>query len=138
MIAVALVQEIRENKSSYELDQQSILNRLDIPDSVKANLMNNLEPYFQAIEVSGYEKNKVRKMMLVGNTGKNLENLNCNIAFEYISKLIIINDKAHILFSRIWEDQFLCLIASAQGEIDRLPRRFEWNEVYGTLDNQLT
>ena len=84
MIAVALLKEIRDNTSSYELDFWSILKRLDLPDSVKANLFSNLEPYLQAIEVSGYEKNKIRKMMIVGNTGKNLEPCDYVTVFKLI------------------------------------------------------
>ena len=72
MIAVAMVKDMlySQNKDvSGPGKHRAILERLDIPDTVKANLTVNLKPYLQAIEVSGYEKYKVRKLMLVGNTG---------------------------------------------------------------------
>ena len=72
MIAVAMVKDMLDshNQDGSGSDKLlPILEYLDIPDTVKANLMFNLKPYLQAIEVSGYEKNKVRKLMIVGNTG---------------------------------------------------------------------
>ena len=72
MIAVAMVKDMLDSHNQDERGSDKllpILERLDIPDTVKANLVVNLKPYLQAIEVSGYEKNKVRKLMIVGNTG---------------------------------------------------------------------
>ncbi len=47
-----------------------IMEYLDLPDIVKQNIKQNLMPYLGAIELDGYEPYKMRKMMIVGNTGK--------------------------------------------------------------------
>ena len=69
MIAVAIVKHMKDQDENVSDKFLPIIRSLDIPDTVKANLNVSLKPYLQAIEVSGYEKNKIRKLMIVGNTG---------------------------------------------------------------------
>ena len=61
MISVALVKNMQKDHPA--------LKSLDIPDTVKDNLQYNLKPYLHAVNLSGIEKNTIRKMMIVGNTG---------------------------------------------------------------------
>ena len=77
-----MVKYLRDSHNQDDFEELlPILERLDIPDTVKANLKVNLRPYLQAIEVSGYEKNKVRKLMIVGNTGIKRYLLKCKAVY---------------------------------------------------------
>ena len=50
------------------LEQYS--DALDLPSNVRTNLSDDLLPYLKAIQISGYESNKRRKVFVIGNTGK--------------------------------------------------------------------
>ena len=50
-------------------DKEEILHYVDLPDNIKRDLSSNLKLYLQAIELFGYEAKKIRKMMVMGNTG---------------------------------------------------------------------
>ena len=67
IIAVALTKsaEYPPNHQDYQL----ILSHLDLPGNVKKDLKLNLGPYLQAVVLSGFEEKKMRKMMVMGNTG---------------------------------------------------------------------
>ena len=69
MISVALVKNMQEEGSFYD-QNPPIIELLDIPDVVKENLSTNLKPYLEGVNLSGIENKTIRKMMLVGNTGK--------------------------------------------------------------------
>ena len=51
--------------------RQIIISCLDLPDNVKKNVKQNFIPYLHAVELDGYDEHTIRKMMIVGNTGKN-------------------------------------------------------------------
>ena len=68
MISIALVKNMREKFTNID-QYEPILKLLDLPDTVKQDLKNNLKRYLQAVNLSGIEKNTIRKMMVVGNTG---------------------------------------------------------------------
>ena len=53
-----------------ETFETDIRRYLYLPEIVKDNLPRNLIPFLEAIELDGYEERKIRKMMIVGNTGK--------------------------------------------------------------------
>ena len=52
-----------------DMAKRQILPLLNLPDSVKQNLDQNLEPYLKAIELDGYDEQTIRKMMVMGNRG---------------------------------------------------------------------
>ena len=51
-------------------------DRLQLPANVRTNPTDDLLPYLKAVQVSGYESNKRRKVFVIGNTGKRF-NLLC-------------------------------------------------------------
>ena len=69
-IAVALaVLPLDTLPPDFEDYRPAIVEELQIPANIKRNLRANIKPYLQDIELLGYEKKIVRKMMLVGNSG---------------------------------------------------------------------
>ena len=42
---------------------------LELPTNIKTNINEDLLPYLNAIQMSGYETNKTRKVFAMGNTG---------------------------------------------------------------------
>ena len=48
----------------------TIISCLYLPEVVKKNLKQNFIRYLHAVELEGYDEHTIRKMMIVGNTGK--------------------------------------------------------------------
>ena len=66
-VFVAMAMEV----TGYQgLLRGAIISCLYLPENVKKNLTQNFIPYLHAVELDGYDEHTIRKMMIVGNTGK--------------------------------------------------------------------
>ena len=58
------------NNSSYDAVMKITDHLLHLPLNIRKNPMKDLLPYLKAVEKSGYESNKRRRVFVIGNTGK--------------------------------------------------------------------
>ena len=65
LIAVALNSFMREHPHRKE-----ILNSVSLPDFVQQDIDTRLKAYLSAISLNGFSKQKIRKMIVLGNRGK--------------------------------------------------------------------
>ena len=65
LIAVALNSYMRKHAHRKE-----ILNSLSLPDFVQQDIDTRLKAYLRAISLNGFSKQKIRKMIVLGNKGK--------------------------------------------------------------------
>ena len=49
--------------------KKSILSKLSLPPFIKEDLNSRLKPYLEAVQLDGYDKRKIRKMIMLGNKG---------------------------------------------------------------------
>ena len=54
---------------SSHIETSGILNKLNLPDFVKQDIVGRIKPYLEAIEMDGCSKIKIRKVIVLGNKG---------------------------------------------------------------------
>ena len=51
------------------MEKSDILNKLNLPDFVKQDIVGRIKPYLEAIEIDGCSKIRIRKVIVLGNKG---------------------------------------------------------------------
>ena len=71
IIATAFVAR-KQYSTNHKYDDVIKINDhlLHLPRNIRKNPMKDLLPYLKAVEESGYESNKRRRVFVIGNTGK--------------------------------------------------------------------
>ena len=71
IIATAFVARKQYSANPAHDDVMKIKDHLlNLPPNIRKNPMKDLLPYLKAVEKSGYESNKRRRVFVIGNTGK--------------------------------------------------------------------
>ena len=71
ILATAFVQRKYDSSAANNDTISDLLDdRLQLPANIRTNPTDDLLPYLNAVQVSGYESNKRRKVFVIGNTGK--------------------------------------------------------------------
>ena len=107
---------------SGHIETSGILNKMNLPDFVKQDIVGRIKPYLEAIEMDGCSKTKIRKVIVLGNKG----------IFKHIDSLSIFRLDSRYLFNvarfclcflsfklilRRRKNKFLCVFAKEKGGV---------------------
>ena len=94
IIATAFVQRKYDSSAANnEKISDLVDDRLQLPANIRTNPTDDLLPYLNAVQVSGYESNKRRKVFIIGNTGKRFTLLCIEFRYANFLKNLLIKKK---------------------------------------------
>ena len=108
MSAIAGLASIIAGSRMDASTKTELRRRLNLPEPITENLQTYLHNYLRSIKYAGYEKKRIRKLMILGNVGEKITimlQIYCFISYNGQPK---INLSIFCKFYSFWKDKFIC------------------------------